>query len=129
MTIRELIVDWLTASRYVKWLESRHDEQRGDYERRLAEKRLEIVALKLEYERMRLVLLPFGSQAGADYAKKFGPSSERKPSEVLEFRGPIDWPGQLKQMLEEESNGVPSDGRKEVHQSATDDVAQPQHGG
>jgi hypothetical protein len=47
MSIRELIIDWLTASRYVKWLEARHIEQRQDYTERLAEKDAQIKLLRI----------------------------------------------------------------------------------
>ena len=110
MTIRELIIDWLTASRYVKWLEARHIEQRQDHTSHLSEKdsqikhlRIELSAVRYECDRMRSVLMPFGSPAGAAYAQKYHASA---PPVVPAFDGPDDWQAELNKLYTEETNGI-----------------------
>ena len=132
MTLRELIIDWLTASRYVKWLETRHAEQRQDYTERLAEKdalnfqlRTEIAGLKLECDRMRLVLMPLGSPSGAIYAEKF--HSQPKPAVDRPAFEPVgDWAAELEEIYKKEArDGVHGEGRQEINQPRTDDGTQP----
>jgi hypothetical protein len=128
MSVREIIIDWLTASRYVKWLEARHIEQRQDYTARLADKdtqikqlRIELATAKLECDRMRAVLMPFGSPSGAAYAQTF---QDSKPPMVPAFDGPDDWQAELSKMYEkEQDNGIPSERREAVHESSADDGA------
>lgn len=128
MTIRELIIDWLTASRYVKWLEARHQDQRQFYTEWLAEKdaqihslRVELAGQKLECDRMRLVLMPLGSPAGAIYAQRFSEQPSARPPVTPAFSGPDDWQTELNKVLaEEERNGLSGERRKEVHEQATD---------
>jgi hypothetical protein len=133
LTLRELIIDWLTASRYVKWLEARHIESRQDHTERLAEKdaiifnqRIEIAGLKLECDRMRLVLMPLGSPSGAIYADRF--KGQPKPP----VNGPVfepvgDWAAELEAIYQKESSdGISGEGRQEVNKPGTDDGAQPQ---
>ncbi len=129
MTIRELFIQWLTASRFIKSLEARIVEQRQDMTERLAEKdaqiktlRAESAGLKLECDRMRAVLMPFGSPAGAIYAQTYGTAS--KPPVVPAFSGPDDWQAELNKLYEkEQKDGTHGNGRDEVHQSAPDDAA------
>jgi len=128
LSIREFFVDWLTASRYVKWLESRHEEQKQVYTQWLGEKdaqikqlRTEIAGLKIESDRMRAVLMPFGSSAGAAYSQQYNAS---KPHVVPEFSGPDDWSAELNKLYEKEkADGISSDRRQEVHESTSDDAA------
>lgn len=109
MTLRRWLSDMLTASRYCQSLEQRLIEQRMDYETRLAEKdarikelRTEFAGQKLESDRMRLVLMPLGSPAGAVYAERF--SREQRPQSVTpEWDGPEDWQAELARMLKNES--------------------------
>ena len=128
MTLRELFINWLTASRFIVSLETRIAEQRQDMTERLAEKdliirllRAESQSLKLECDRMRAVLMPFGSPTGAIYAQAYGTAT--KPPVVPEFTGPDDWSAELNRMYEKESNGIPEQRRQEVHESASDDAA------
>lgn len=129
MTLRETIVDWLTASRYVKWLEARHIEQRQDYaviisdkDRQINSLRAELASLKLECDRMRVVLLPFGSPSGAAYAQRY--QTGNKPPEVPDFTGPDDWQAELNKLYKEElDNVIPEQRRQEFHESASDDAA------
>ena len=129
MTLRELVIDWLTSSRYVKWLETRHQEQRQDYTERLAEKdsqikhlRIELAGTKLECDRMRAVLMPFGSPAGAAFAQQYQTSN--KPPVIPAFDGPDDWQAELNKMYEKEKeDGIHEQGREEVHEPAADDGA------
>ena len=127
MTIRELFIEWLTATRYMRWLEQGHAEQRQDYTERLAEKdqiihglKVELAGLKLECDRMRLVLLPMGSPAGAIYAERF--NREQKPEPVPVFDIPRSWEAELQSLMEEDDNGIHGSGRNEINQSGSDDA-------
>ena len=116
MKLKELIIDWLTESRYIRALEKHLDTQRSDFLVRLAEKdtllrglRIEFATMKAENERMRLVLMPLGSSAGQVYSAKFQSGVGTVP--VLEkkdttFEGPLDWQGELNKMLQEEEDGI-----------------------
>ena len=130
MNLRDIFIDWLTSSRYVRWLEARHIEQRQDYTGRLAEKdariqelKTELAGMRIECDRMRLVLMPLGSPAGAMYAARFaGVKQERPP--VPAFDGPLDWQAELKEMIkQEEADGIPGKGRQTVHESPAHDGA------
>ena len=122
--MRELIADWLTSSRYVKWLEARHEEQRQLYTQWLGEKdstikllRGELASSRLECDRMRSVLMPFGSPAGAAYAQTQNPG---KPPVVPEFSGPDDWQAELNKMYAKENHV--QDARQGVQEPARDDA-------
>lgn len=130
MTIRELFIEWLTATRYMRWLEQGHAEQRQDYTERLAEKdqiihglKVELAGLKLECDRMRLVLLPMGSPAGAIYAAQYteGAVHERPPLAPV-FDVPRSWEAELQSLMEEDDNGIHGSGRNEINQSGSDDA-------
>jgi hypothetical protein len=126
LTLRELIIDWLTSSRYVKWLETRHQEQRQDYTERLSEKdsqikqlRVELAGTKLECDRMRAVLMPFGSPSGSAYAQKFEITAT--PPVVPAFDGPDDWQAELNKMYEKEKeDGIHGEGRIQEHEPSAD---------
>lgn len=127
MNLRELFIQWLTASRFIQSLEARYQEQRQDFTERLAEKnaqifqqRTEISALKLECDRMRTVLMPYGSPAGAEYSRPFETSS--KPPAVPVFDGPDDWMTELNRAIKEEY-GVQGERREGIHEPATDEGA------
>jgi len=129
LSIRELIIDWLTSSRYVRWLETRHTEQRQDYIERLAEKdsrirelRTEVAGLKLECDRMRLVLMPLGSPVGAAYAERFN-GQPKPPIDMPAFDGPLDWNAELNKMLKEDEDGLHGEGRVQEHESSANDGA------
>lgn len=129
MTLRELFINWLTGSRFILSLEQRIAEQRQDYTERLAEKdaqikqlRVEFAGMKIECDRMRSVLMPFGSPAGAVYAQSY-PVKRDKPAVTPAFAGPDDWQAELNKLYREEDNGTHGDGRKEVHEPAPDDAA------
>lgn len=128
MSLREIFIDWLTSSRYVAYLEKSVDQLRGDFTARLSEKdvlirslRIELAAVKAENERMRLVLMPLGSPAGAMYAAKFQaqPTSQAQPT----VQEPRDWQGELSKMLKEEEDGIRSRGRIQEHEPGADDGA------
>jgi hypothetical protein len=129
LTLRELFINWLTASRFIKSLEARIVEQRQDYTELLADKqnqikllRIELACAKLECDRMRAVLMPFGSPAGAAFAQQY--QTGNKPSVVPAFDGPDDWLAELNKLYEkEQSDGVSEQRRKEVQQPASDDAA------
>ena len=128
MTLRELFINWLTVSRFIVSLETRIAEQRNDFQERLGEKdaqirllRTEVATLKLECDRMRVVLMPFGSPAGAVYAQQF--QTGTKPPPVPAFDGPDDWSAELQKLYQEEKHGVSGEGRQEVHESPPDDGA------
>lgn len=129
MTLRELFINWLTASRFIQSLEARLIEQRMDYTGRLGEKdarikelRSEVATLKIECDRMRMVLLPFGSPQGTLYAQRF--DGRQKPEVVPEFTGPDDWQAELAKVIEEErKHGGHEQGREAVSKSFVDDGA------
>ncbi len=129
MTLRELFIQWLTASRFIKSLEARIIEQRQDYTELIADKqnqikllRIELAGSKLECDRMRAVLMPFGSPAGAAFAQQY--QTGNKPPMVPAFDGPDDWQAELNKIYEkEQSDGVSEQRREEVQQPASDDAA------
>ena len=142
MSLRELLVDWLTSSRYISSLERIHAEQREDCVARLADKdaqikalRLELALVKNENEKMRLVLMPLGSAAGKTFAAKFGAAANGQSDRSFVAMGsarekaarstPLDWQGELNQMLQEEEDGIQGKRRTEVHEQAANDGAQP----
>ncbi len=126
MTLRELLINWLTGSRFIESLEARYQEQRQLYTQWLAEKdalirtlRTDSASLRLECDRMRAVLMPFGSPAGAAYAQQYQTSN--KPPVVPAFSGPDDWSAELNKLYEKESkDGVSGERRQEVHEPRTD---------
>lgn len=125
MTLRELFIQWLTASRFITSLENRIAEQRQDYTEHLGEKdalihllRTEVASLKLECDRMRSVLLPT-SPLGAAYAHRFD-APPQKPPQVPAFDGPDDWQSELNRMYAKEQDGTHGERREEVHEQATD---------
>jgi hypothetical protein len=134
MTLRELFINWLTASRFIKSLEARIVEQRMDYTELLADKqnqikllRIELAGTKLECDRMRAVLMPFGSPAGAAFAQQY--QTGNKPPVVPAFEGPDDWQAELNKIYEkEQSDGVSEQRREEVLKQTAHDAAQPFHG-
>jgi hypothetical protein len=118
MTIRELIIDWLTASRYVKWLEARHIEQRQDYTSHLAEKdnqikhlRIELATVRYECDRMRTMLMPLPGEAQVKMQQ-----ASPIPS-VPAFNGISmdDWQAELNKLYMEEIDGI--------HEQKADDAA------
>ena len=129
MTLRELFINWLTASRFIRSLEARLIEQRQDYTELLADKqnqikllRIELAGAKLECDRMRSVLLPFSSPAGAAFAKQY--QTGDKPPVVPEFDGPDDWQSELNKLYQKEKeDGVHEQRREEIRQPASDDAA------
>ena len=129
MTLRELFIDWVTSSRYIAWLEDRHQEQRQLYTQWLSEKdnqikllRIELAGPKLECDRMRSVLMPFGSPVGAAFAQQY--QTGTKPPVVPAFDGPDDWQAELNKIYEkEQSDGVHEQRWEEVHQPASNDAA------
>ena len=129
MTLRELLINWLTASRFIKSLEARIVEQRQDYTELLADKqnqikllRIELASYKLECDRMRAVLMSFGSPAGAAFAQQY--QAGNKPPVVPAFDGPDDWQAELNKIYQkEQSDGVSEQRREEVQQPASDDAA------
>lgn len=130
MTLRELLINWLTGSRFIQSLEQRIAEQRQDMTERLADKdsqikllRTKIAGLKLECDRMRAVLLPFGSSAGAEYAQRYD-ANEPKPAIVPVFEGPDDWQSELNKMYQkQEEANVQVERREGLHESTADDGA------
>jgi len=130
LSLREIFIDWLTSSRYVEYLEKSGDQLRDDFSARLSEKdvlirslRIELAAVRSENERMRLVLMPLGSPAGALYAAKFQaqPASQAQPT--LAAQEARDWQGELSKMLKEEEDGIRSRGRIQEHEPRADDGA------
>ena len=135
MTLRELFIQWLTASRFIKSLEARIIEQRQDYTELIADKqnqikllRIELAGSKLECDRMRAVLMPFGSPAGAAFAQQY--QTGNKPPMVPAFDGPDDWQAELNKIYEEErSDGIHEQGRElQEHESRPGNGARPVDG-
>lgn len=131
MNLRKWLYDLLTASRYCQSLEQRLVEQRQDYETRLAEKdarikelKTDLAGLKLESDRMRLVLMPLGSPSGAIYASQYQRDQNvGRPPLSPAFDGPLDWTGEMQRLIQEEDNGLSVERRQEIHQSTADDAA------
>lgn len=133
MNLRELFIQWLTGSQYLRHLEEELSTLRMDFSQRLNEKdiyikslRVELAGVKQEAERMRLVLMPLGSPAGQMYAAKFqtGPVKSDigvQGSSPIRSDMALDWQGELNQMLKEEEHGIRSRGRIQINESPTDD--------
>ena len=129
MTLRELFIDWVTSSRYIAWLEDRHQEQHQLYTQWLSEKdnqikllRIELAGAKLECDRMRSVLMPFGSPVGAAFAQQY--QTGTKPPVVPAFDGPDDWQAELNKLYEkEQSDGIHGEGRIQEHEQSADEAA------
>jgi HPt (histidine-containing phosphotransfer) domain-containing protein len=128
VSLRRWLSDVLTASRYCQSLEQRIIQERQDMTERLGEKdarikelRTELAGLKLESDRMRLVLMPLGSPAGAMYAERFN-REQRPQTHTPEWDGPEDWQSELQRMIkqEEAADGTHSERREAVHEPATD---------
>jgi hypothetical protein len=130
MTLRELFINWLTASRFIKTLEMNAMVQRSDFLDRLLEKdglikqlRAELAASKLECDRMRTVLMPYASPGGAEFARRFD-VHQVKPAVVPQFSGPDDWQAELNKMYQqEEKDGVSGERREIIHEQTADDGA------
>lgn len=117
MTLRELFINWLTASRFIQSLEARINEQRQLYTEWLAEKDSQIKQLRSELASAK------GSPAGSAYSQRYD-TPPQKPPVVPEFTGPDDWVAELNREYEkEQSDGLRSEGRKEVYQPTADDGA------
>jgi len=104
-----------------------HEAQRQEWMERLLEKdkrinelRTELAALKIDADRMRLVLMPLGSAAGAMYAQRF--DGEQKPQTVVpEFDGPLAWNDELSRLMkQEEDDGSRGARREEVRSESSD---------
>ena len=129
MNLREVFINWLTASRFIRSLESRIAEQRMDYTERLSDKdaqirqlRTDLATAKLECDRMRAVIMPFASPAGQEYARRFDVA--QKPAIVPAFNGPDSWDAELNKMYQqEEENGVSGERREIIHEQTADDGA------
>lgn len=122
MTLRELFINWLTGSRFILSLESRLAEQRQDFTERLGEKNrriqqleTEVVAIKIECDRMRGILAP------VSFRREVSQRPENRPALVPAF--PLDWQAELNRLMQEEDNGIRSEGREEVNQPSADDGA------
>ena len=109
MTFREFL-DWLTTSRHTRSLEAQLVTQRQDFLTRLAEKDTIIQELsarlsaeRLECDRMRMVLMPLSSGAGAMYAARFAGVKQEKPPTAKAPNGTLDWPGELERLLKMET--------------------------
>ena len=130
LTLRRWLADVLTASRYCQSLERMLQEQRQDFTVRLAEKdtrirelKTDLAGLKLESDRMRLVLMPLGSPAGQMYADRFQ-GQHAPPPVVPEFAGPLDWNAELQQMLDKEmADGTCGERRISEHKPGSNEAA------
>jgi hypothetical protein len=131
--LKELLIDWLTESRYCRFVESQLIQQRQDFTGRLAEKdeqihslRVELSAQKLESDRMRLILMPLGSPAGAAYAASFSSPQYRPPADKPAFEPADDWQSALNKIYREEEDGISEFGREKVHKQTANDGSQSQ---
>ena len=129
----------LLRSRYVQHLESEVAALKVLMRERVREKdeviaalRDENAALRQECDRMRLVLMPMSSQAGAAYARAHQPNAGKTPK-FPQDATTSSWQAYVNQHIadeekkaKEESNGVESKGRNTVHQSSTDGSARAQ---
>jgi hypothetical protein len=128
----------LLRSRYVQHLESEVAALKVLMRERIREKdeviaglREENAALKQECDRMRLVLMPMSSPAGAAYAAAHLPRPGMPPKFAQE---PSSWQAYVSQHIAEEEkkakeelqNGVQGKGRDTVHQSPADGAARTQ---
>jgi hypothetical protein len=125
MTVRELFINWLTASRFIKTLEMNVMVQRSDFLDRLLEKdglikqlRAELAASKLECDRMRTVLMvPWATPSAREL--------RQSQAVVPEFSGPDDWMAELNKAIrqQEEADGVSGERREVIHEQTADDGA------
>lgn len=117
MKLKELFIEWLTESRYIRALESFRAEQKADFNAMLADKngqiralRAELEAVKSECERLR------------NPSRLYQGVTPRPPSPPA-VDLPQDWQGELNRMLQEEEDGIRSPGRVQEHQPSADDGA------
>ena len=94
---------------YRTHLEAELKQQRADFETRLAEKNLQIRVLRCELAAMK-------SQPVETSETQVQPAVQPAPLEQ-------DWHMELKQMLQEEEDGIRSRGRIQEHEPRTDDGA------
>jgi len=95
-------------------------QQREDFQERLREKDAEI-------RRLRAELGSKGVRMEAPEPKRL-PVMYVDPTKAGIYTAPLDWQGELNQMLKEEEDGIRSGGRVQEHQPSADDGAQAQHG-
>ena len=115
MTLRELFIQWLTASRFIESLEARISEQRQLYTQWLAEKDAQIKQLRTEIAAMRQFVPSLMPSL---------PAVPIVPPVVPDFSGPDDWQAELNKIYhQEDANGISGEGRQEVHEPRTDDAA------
>ena len=97
-------------------------ERLSEKDSQIKQLRVELAGSKLECDRMRAVLMPFGSPSGAAYAQQY--QAGNKPPVVPAFDGPDDWQAELNKLYaKEQDNGVLKQRREEVHEQAADDAA------
>jgi hypothetical protein len=95
-------------------------QQREDFQERLREKDAEIRRLRAEL--------------GSKGVRMEAPVIPQRPIVVHDGKyayddnAPLDWQGELDQMLKEEEDGIRVGGRVQEHQPSADDGAQAQHG-
>ena len=127
MTLRELFIDWLTSSRYIKSLESARIEQRQLYESLLADKSEQIKSLRIQVAGLDAECRQLRGELNPKLRQYVG-RQEQKPQVKPEFAAPVDWQAEVQRIAKEQQDGTHELGRKEVHQQASNDGAPAQFG-
>lgn len=132
MSIREIFIDWLTSSRYIKSLESARIEQRQLYESLLADKaeqiknlRIQVAGLDAECRQLRE---PWFASNRAIYPGRLVRPTEPKPPVTPAFNTPSDWQSEVARIAKEQQDGTHELGRKAVHEQAANEGAPAQPG-
>ena len=127
MSFREILIDWLTSSRYIKSLESARIEQRQLYESLLADKaeqiknlRIQVAGLDAECRQLRAELNP--------KLRQYLGKQEQKPQVKPEFNSPLDWQAEVQRIAKEQQDGTHELGRKAVHEQAANEGTPAQPG-
>jgi hypothetical protein len=126
LNLRELFIQWLTASRFIQSLETRIHEQRQDFTERLADKDAQIKQLRIDLATMKMER----DRASAALPQGLNLAPRPAPPVLPAFTGPDSWDAELNRLYEEQekANGTHGTGREEVHEPTADDGSQPLDG-
>ena len=122
MSIREILIDWLTSSRYIKSLESARIEQRQLYESLLADKAEQIKSLRIQVAGLDAECRQLRGELNPKLRQYVG-RQEQKPAPKPEFNAPLSWEAEVQRIAKEQQDGTHELRRKEVHQQAANDGA------
>jgi len=129
VSIRELFIDWLTSSRFIKSLEAANIQQRQLYESLLADKAEQIKNLRIQVAGLDAECRQLRAELNPRFAKnQYLGKQEQKPQVKPEFNSPLDWQAEVQRIAKEQQDGTHELGRKAVHEQAANEGAPAQPG-